>query len=203
MRPRIFLAALWILTVSSCASNLPKQTHDMPAEDLWQARNARMADLNWTLQGRVAVKNDQESWQAHLSWQQNDGRFEISFQSFFGQLLARLVGDDDGVNLYLPNKHVISSHDPTLLLHEQLGWAVPITGLQNWVTGTPADDAFIDKTVDEKGRLIHLDQQGWMIDFSRYAATQGIEMPKKIILKRDGITIRLVVDHWELRQTNG
>ena len=199
MRPRVFLVALWVLMVSACASNTPDRGHEVPAEELWQARNARMADLNWTLQGRVAVKNRQKTWQAHLRWQQNDGRFEINFQSFFGQLLARLVSDDSGVALYLPNERVISSHDPTLLLYEQLGWAVPVAGLQNWVTGILADGDFTDKTIDGEGRLIYLKQQGWMIDYSRYVSVWGIDMPKKIVLRRGGATIRLVVDHWELR----
>lgn len=202
-RPVLYLAvAALLLVLSGCAGFAPGQRDGLAAERLWEARQASLAGMNWVLSGRVAVKSGSGSWQARLSWRQVDEHYAINFQSPFGQLLARLMGDDSGVSLYLPDDQVLTSEDPRKLLREQLGWEVPVAGLRKWVTGVPAEGDISAKSIDGKGRLLRLDQQGWSIDFARYVSIQDLDMPGKVRLERDDVSIRLVIDRWELQVKN-
>ncbi|HFD92758.1 MAG TPA: outer membrane lipoprotein LolB [Gammaproteobacteria bacterium] len=199
LRPfqRLAVSSL-LLFLTACAGFTPRHEDAARAEHLWQMRNASLVGMSWILSGRVAVKSGQGSWQALLTWRQVAERYTINFQSPFGQLVARLMGDDSGVSLYLPDDRVLSSDDPARLLQEQLGWEVPVTGLRSWVAGIPALGDITSKSIDEKGRLQRLDQQGWSIDYARYARVQDIDMPGRVRLRRDDISIRLVIDRWEL-----
>ncbi len=199
-RPFQYLAvSSLLLFLTACAGFAPRHEDAARAEQLWQARNESLAGRNWILSGRVAVKSERGSWQALLTWRQVAERYTINFQSPFGQLVARLMGDDSGVSLYLPDDRVLSSDDPAGLLQEQLGWEVPVTGLRSWVAGIPTLGDITSKSLDEKGRLQRLDQQGWSIDYARYARVQDIDMPGRVRLKRGDISIRLVIDRWELQ----
>ncbi len=194
------LAVLSLLFVlSGCAGFAPEQRDAAAAERLWQERNASLAGMNWILAGRVAVKSANGAWQARMTWRQAEDRYTINFQSPFGQLLARLMGDDGGVSLYLPDDRVLTSDEPRQLLREQLGWEVPVMGLRSWVAGMPTDGRISSKSIDGKGRLLRLSQQGWSIDYARYVTIQDLEMPGKVRLKRDDVSIRLVIDRWEFQ----
>ena len=200
LRPFPGLAALLLpFFITACAGFAPEQRDAAHAERLWEMRNEALAGMSWILSGRVAVKSAQGSWQAILTWRQVADHYAINFQSPFGQLVARLMGDDQGVSLYLPDDRVLTSDDPAELLREQLGWAVPVAGLRSWVAGIPADGDVAGKAIDDKGRLRRLDQQGWSIDYARYAPVGNIDMPGRVRLKREGMSIRLVIDRWELR----
>jgi len=51
---------------------------------------------------------------------------------------------------------------------------------------------------DEQGRLLHIGQNGWLIDYQRYLEKGGLSLPKKLRLQRDSIQVRFVVDDWQI-----
>ncbi len=51
---------------------------------------------------------------------------------------------------------------------------------------------------DQQGRIRHLLQNGWQIDYGRYHAGTGGQWPAKLKLVRNDVAVRLVIDRWRL-----
>jgi len=199
----ILLALLLAVFLTGCAIQpLTPLLDDEAREHLWDARNVQLSELaGWQMKGRVAVKNSQDSWSASLSWQQQAEAFDIRFSSMLGQRMAQLKGDALAAVLYLPDDRVLSAANASELLDEALGWSVPMAGLRYWLVGVPAPGLAptekLNKGLDELGRLQWLEQAGWRIEYQRYRSAGVLEVPKKMVLTRHGLRLRLVVDRWQ------
>ena len=89
--------------------------------------------------------------------------------------------------------------DAETLVHQALGVTLPLQGLAWWVVGSVRPGVPYQAEADGEGRLAMLNQDGWQIEFSRYARTGAYTLPGKLIARRgDDLEIRLVVDQWEL-----
>jgi outer membrane biogenesis lipoprotein LolB len=55
-------------------------------------------------------------------------------------------------------------------------------------------------TRNEQDRAQHLSQSGWSVDYDRYMAAGSDVLPAHIVLTRGDVRVRLVVDHWDMRQ---
>ena len=92
-----------------------------------------------------------------------------------------------------------AARDADALLQQVAGWQLPVTGLRYWIRGLPAPAAAkAQARRDESGRLSQLTQSGWTIKYNRYQLVNGISLPGKLQLLHDGISVRIVVDKWEL-----
>jgi len=171
---------------------------------MWASRHAQLSALSgWELGGRIAVKSAQDSWSASLRWQQQAEAFDVSFSSLLGQRIAQLKGDALSASLYLPDERVLSAANISELLDEELGWSVPIGGLRYWLVGLPAPESDpnsvldFNKGLDELGRLQWLEQSGWRIEYQRYRPAGILEVPRKMVLTRDELRVRLIIDRWQ------
>jgi len=204
---RRMLALLLMLLLSGCATQPAAPLLDAEALDrLWDSRQAQLSGLaGWQMKGRVAVKSDEDSWSASLSWQQQAETFDISFSSMLGQRMAQLKGDELSASLYLPDDRVLSAANVSDLLDDELGWSVPMGGLRYWLVGLPAPEpepvlaatSELNKGLDEWGRLQWLEQSGWRIEYQRYHSAGILEVPKKMVLTRDDLRVRFVIDRWQ------
>jgi len=197
------LALLLMLLLSGCATQPAAPLLDAEALDrLWDLRQAQLSGLaGWQMNGRVAVKNTEDSWSASLSWQQQAETFDISFSSMLGQRMAQLKGDELSASLYLPDDRVLSAANVSDLLDDELGWSVPMDGLRYWLVGLPAPEPepvlALNKGLDELGRLQWLEQSGWRIEYQRYRPAGTLEVPKKMVLTRGDLRVRFVIDRWQ------
>jgi len=193
------LLALWLLAlVAGCATHPPAQLPDAATQDqMWASRHAQLSEMSvWAMSGRVAVKSEGDSWSASMRWQQSGELFDISFSSPLGQQMARLTGDDVTASLYLPDKRVLSAPNVSDLLDGELGWHVPIAGLRYWLVGLPAPGSESSSGLDGRGRLAWLEQSEWYIEYSRYRSARILELPEKMVLTRNDLRVRLVIDRW-------
>ncbi len=195
---RGLLALLMLALIAGCASRAPVPLSDSVAlERMWAARHAQLSELDsWEMGGRIAVKSAQDSWSASLRWQQQAEAFDISFSSLLGQRIAQLKGDALTASLYLPDDQVRSAANISDLLNDELGWYVPLDGLRYWLVGLPAPLLELDKGLDQLGRLQWLEQAGWRIEYQHYRPAGVLEVPKKMVLTRDDLRVRLVIDRW-------
>lgn len=193
------LPLLAVVLLGGCAMQPSQPTPDAAALDrLWASRHAELSGVDvWTMSGRVAVKNANDSWSASLQWQQQAEAFDIRFSSMLGQRIAQLTGDDLGAALHLPEREVVSAANLSELLDSELGWQLPIDGLRFWVVGLPTPQLEMNRELDAQGRLKWLEQAGWRIVYSRYLSSGSLEIPKKLVITRDDLRIRLVVDRWQ------
>ncbi|NIR59364.1 MAG: outer membrane lipoprotein LolB, partial [Gammaproteobacteria bacterium] len=166
----------------------------------WQAhRRALQALTAWTVSGRVAVSTPEEGWQASLRWRQRGGAYDIFIRGPFGRGSVRLARDATGARLRTSEGDVYSAPDGQALLARAVGWELPVEGLRYWVRGLPWPRRPGHYRLDADGRLRALAQAGWRVRFERYTEVDGLALPAKLHLTREGLEVRLVLDRWHPR----
>lgn len=180
------VAALLALAVGGCAS-VPPTSRIEPETSF---------PPSWTLQGRIGVQSGEQSLSGQIHWQHRAATDEVLMTSPLGQGVARIVRDADGVALEIPNQPTRRAPDADTLTHEALGYALPLAGLTWWMQARPDPDHPFEATRDPNGRLTQLRQNGWVIDYLQYAADMPAR-PRKLVVTREGLQIRLVTDSWQ------
>jgi len=185
---RSLAAALCLaLVLGGCASTPPVPPLDMGVP----------LPANWTLQGRIGIQSGEQSLSGTLQWQHRAETDELLMTSPLGQGVARIVRNADGVTLEIPNQPLRHASDAETLTREALGYGLPVSGLMWWVQGRPGPDRTFEATHDAAGRLAQLKQDGWVIDYLQFAPDAPAR-PRKLVVARDGLEIRLVADSWQV-----
>ena len=79
-----------------------------------------------------------------------------------------------------------------------MGAPLPVAELRYWLVGVPAPGLAHQETVGDDGRLAGLEQAGWRLRYSRYAAVGGLALPVRIEIESETARLRLVVSSWRL-----
>ncbi|HFD80194.1 MAG TPA: outer membrane lipoprotein LolB [Gammaproteobacteria bacterium] len=168
-------------------------------EATWQAHRAAVAALqHWQARGRIAVRAGEEGWNAAFDWQQRGDSYLVRLRGPFGQGGVELRGDPRGVWLRRNGHPPVFATDPETLLVQQTGWRLPLSGLGAWLKGMPERGQDRELQWDSGGRLLRLQQRGWHIDYQGYGRIDGVDLPRKLKLKRDSLEVRLVIDRWQV-----
>ncbi len=189
------LPLLLVVVLVACATPLPEGSLDQRAAAL-------QALEDWTLDGRLAVSDGRQSWQAGVRWQQQSERYAIDLIGPLGQGRLDIRGDATGVVLR-DGEHLLYANDPDTLLEQASGIPVPIEGLRYWVLGLPAPDSAARPVVDDNGLLRRLLQDDWQIVYDNYVTidggtVDGLALPQRIRANRDTLDIRLLITRWTL-----
>jgi outer membrane lipoprotein LolB len=179
------LIKAWLLALAAGCASLPPAV----PTDAVIAPSA-----NWTLQGRIGIQAGEQSLSGQIHWQHRADTDEVLMTSPLGQGVARIVRDAEGVLLEMPNQPSRRAPDAESLTREALGYALPVAGLVWWVQARPDPGLVFEATHDSAGRLTQLKQNGWVIDYLQYAADAR---PRKLVVMREGLEIRLVADSWQ------
>ena len=176
-----------ILLLSGCA-----------ATPLLKSSRSAAEFNDWQLQGRIALTHGDEGWHASLLWQQQADAYQLKVSGPLGQGGFQLAGDKAGVVLVDAEGHSSFALDGDALLLQATGWQLPVVGLRYWVRGLPVPDTEATRVLDESGQLSRLEQSGWVINYQRYQLVEGAAVPSKLQLARDDISVRLVINEWQL-----
>lgn len=171
--------------------------HPSPA---WERHHAELKNLStWRAKGRLAASNTKEGGSAAFDWQQDHLNYQIKFVGAFGAGSALLTGTPHLVTLQDSQGKFRQAQSPEVLMNYLAGWHIPLTGLQYWVKGMPMPNQPTRVLqVDEQGRLIHLSQLGWDIEYSTYSPGQSISLPGKINLVNNQLKVKLVMKQWHI-----
>jgi outer membrane lipoprotein LolB len=179
---------LAVLLLAGCAST--------PAPRSGQTAAAFSA---WQLNGRVSLTRGEEGWHASLRWQEQADSYFLKISGPLGQGGFQLNGDSQGVVLVDADGQTFVARDADTLLQQVTGWQLPVLGLRYWIRGLVAPAAGeAQASRDEAGRLSSLTQSGWVIKYNRYQLVDGVSLPSKLQLLHEDISVRVVVDKWEL-----
>lgn len=164
----------------------------------WQARRAKLAGLSgWALQGRVAT-GQLLGWTGNLAWREKAGHFDVRLSGPLGAGGLRARGTLDRVRIDTDDgRHFVTTH-PDALVAKTLGFAFPLQPLNYWAKGLPAPGGYRRISVNGKGRLKSLKQDGWTVSYLDYTTPSGAPaaLPKRVVLDNGHTRIRLVVDRW-------
>ena len=147
-------------------------------------RPIQLQDADFRLRGRVGVRSGSEAFAANFDWQQAAERYRIDFWGPFGQGRAQIEGDGQTASLRDASGATVSGADPSALLEQALGWAVPVSALRHWVRGRvdPALPATAEQR-DDAGKLARFEQAGWRVQFSRWRQTPVGAAPGRVVLQ--------------------
>ncbi len=108
-----------------------------------------------------------------------------------GQGIATLNRNDGEVVLQTADTRTFRAPDAESLTKQVLGWQIPLAGLPFWVRARAASGP-AELGRDDSGRITRIVQDGWQIDCQDYED----ERPTRVVLKREGLEIRLFIDRW-------
>jgi outer membrane lipoprotein LolB len=192
------LALVGVLLVSACATRPPVVTGTVP-ESVWLEHRATLETLtDWQVRGRVAIRSEDDGWNADFDWQQRGESYRIRLRGAFGQGGIELHGDKLGVWLRRQDKAPVYARNVEHLLKEETGWQLPVLGLSDWLRGLPAEAQPAALDWDQQGRLQSLQQDGWNIAYGRYRDVGERQLPDKLQLLRDQLQVKVVVDEWQV-----
>jgi outer membrane lipoprotein LolB len=184
-----------LLLLAACATT--RQTPNLvsiPAT-AWDERVAALQQLDhWSFSGRVAVAVGTQGWQASLDWRQLGAVTEAHLAGPLGVGAIQLKLTPDGLSVNGGR----SGAEALAQLQDRLGFELPLASLRYWVLGVPAPADVSDLVRSSADRAQELRQSGWAIAYDRYLAVGGDVLPTRLVLTRDQIRVRIVVDHWDL-----
>lgn len=184
------------LLCSACATQAPRP---VPVDQGEQAarRQALLALDAWQVHGRIAVRAENEGWSAGFDWRQADPGYRIQLRGPFGRAALELKGDARGVWLTRAGQPAVFATGPEMLLYQQSGWRLPVTGLAYWLRGVPDNRSRAISQRDVAGRLTSLQQGGWQIDYSEYQRYGDYDLPTRLVLERENLRVKVLIDRWE------
>lgn len=182
---------------SACATQTQRLV-PIDQEEQSARRQALLALDVWQVHGRIAVRAGNEGWSAGFDWQQADKDYRIQLRGPFGQGALELKGGARGVWLTRAGQPAVFATDPEILLQQQSGWSLPVTGLAHWLRGVPDNKGNAISQRDVAGRLISLQQRGWQIDYAEYQRYGVYDLPTRLVLQRDKLRVKVLIDRWEL-----
>lgn len=198
---RFFLHSLWLLItllLGACSSISTKTTAPQTSTSIHEKHLATLVNIqSFSLKGRIGVTTNPRGFSGGIEWQHAKANDNIDIFSPLGGKAANIVKNSNEVVLTTQDGHTLKASDAESLTHATLGWRLPLNGLSDWALGKPTNSKIEASSWDENGWLSTLKQDGWDISYENYAETNGIFLPKKVLLKSEKVNLKLIVDEWQ------
>ncbi len=202
-RSRTQLLCLLSLTLylSGCAITTKKPSSAVSTEKpsvLHQKHMDNIANIQqFSVKSRLGIIANPKNHSARLSWQHTPQEDHIDVYSPIGGKVAKIVKTPEQVTLTDNGQKTIEAHDAESLTEKTLGFRLPLSGLSHWVLGKPSNTGLVNAVHwDKNGRIKTMQQNGWDIQYQGYAEHSGYFLPRKVTLKNERMTLKLVTDKW-------
>ena len=165
----------------------------------WKAHaRALYAFEAWTMLGTVTVRTDDRRARVKVQWRQAPDSYLLRLTGPLGVGLFEVAGGASSVQAKFPNGRSVTAASPEALLEEEIGWSVPLAGLRYWVVGVPAPDGTPAKLrIDDRGRLVGLEQSGWTVAYEGYGLLDGLALPERVRFSNESVQATVVVRQWQ------
>ena len=200
---RIFACTRYGFILLLCALNACTTVQPKGQERVDRAAFQKRADqLNamaaWGLAGKISLDDGDQGGSGKLQWDVKPGHSELDFHGALGRGAWHLQVGPGGALLQLADGSEQRAPNVSELIQDQIGWPIPLGALQWWVRGLAAPGAVENETLGPEGLLVSLRQFGWSVDFDRYAAFDGMQMPVRLDAKRDNYRVKLAISRWRM-----
>ncbi len=189
-------AALGALAVLAGCRTAPLSA---PAAPPWEQRRPQLqARAHYELKGRVAVAAGEQGFNARLRWTQDGAHSQVALEGPFGAGGVQISSDGHDLHILTADGQELHSDAARSELTAHLGFDPPLASLRYWILGVPDPATPATETLDqERQRLLALEQDGWRIDYTGYAAVGGEWLPARLTLQRAEVRVKLLVDDWQ------
>jgi outer membrane lipoprotein LolB len=158
-----------------------------------------MADVPFTIVGRLSARRGTEGASANFSWNHDAGRDRIDFASPLGQVYARVAGGKSGVVVERPGGVAETYADWGTMTVALLGAPVPMDDIAFWIRGGAPAGARATLERDGEGRALVLRQQAWEIVYAYRDDAPGARPSRLVLTYPDAqpVEVRIVIDQWD------
>lgn len=181
--------------LAACA---PVRVRETPAAAAAQA--AREGELaprtRWTIAARIAVSNGQDGGSGELVWKQDGENYTFTVHAPVTGRTWKLSGDARSATLEGVDAAPDVGPDPQRLLHDRLGWDVPLADLGAWVRGLRAPATPASVHYDERNLPAVIEQSGWKVEYRDWFVERTPALPRKVFASRGGARVRVVIENW-------
>jgi outer membrane lipoprotein LolB len=159
---------------------------------------------DWQLEGRLNIRQQQQSDTVSIRWQQQGDTFEITLSStMLGLGTTQVSGGNGKVLVEKAGEAPVTLPDLQALTRDYLAFDFPATNLLYWVRGLPAPDLPAATTFDDNDLLASLTQQDssgqhWQLTFDRYTSVDALVMPGRIRMSNEAVQLTFLVGEWQL-----
>ena len=185
------------VALAACA---PLRTRETPASAQAQAAREQTlaAQPNWTLTARIAVSNGQEGGSGELEWSQHGDAYTFTVHAPVTGKTWKLSGDGQSALLEGVDPAPDRDSDPARLLHDRLGWDVPLKELDAWVRGMRAVGSNADVIYDEHNLPAVLQQAGWKVEYRDWFEQRTPPLPRKVFASRGNARVKVAISDWKV-----
>ncbi len=197
--PRLALVILFLPGLSACMSLPFVKPVEVPENRVinWYERRLSLEQRpDWKTQGRIALQVSNDAWSASISWRQVGGLYEIAIYGPLGRPRFLVEGGNHQIALTTGQGKKFAATDARRLIEQHMGWSVPVSGLRYWLLALLEPHRPGQQLFDDEGRLVELRQSGWKISYRDYRSVNGIDMPQKIRMEHDKLTVKLIFKDW-------
>jgi outer membrane lipoprotein LolB len=200
---KLLLVFSCLLALSSCATSPTNQPPKANPTQTWGTRVSTLSgvqtwDLNAMIAIRNSVKKNSGAFTANLRWQQTPLHYTILLYGPLGVGATQLIGQPGMVKLTTADGKIYTAATPEQLVAEQTQWILPVSSLYYWIRGLPVPTLPAIKHFDAFNHLTELEQQGWHIQFLRYASIDQIDVPNKIFLFNPDLNVKIIIKEWKI-----
>ncbi|MDO9273815.1 MAG: outer membrane lipoprotein LolB [Rugosibacter sp.] len=195
---QIFPVACFVLVVTACAQ-LPA------APDARLSANAPASLLlgppveNFVAEGRLSLQQNKRQDHLRFRWQHTEAEDVVLFVSPLGQGLAEIRRDAKTARLTQPNQLPVEASNLPELAQRVFGTTLPLDSLPDWLRGAHPE---LEGAVD-----------GWHVSVTETTlhptgtsqqraqccvAYHQRRLLRTLLVTRDEVTLKLIVDSWEL-----
>lgn len=192
-------ACCGMLLLAGCATS--RLLHEPLATPAQEQLLRGLSDFR--IEGRAAVKAGADGFTASISWQQHADESRLRVRGLVGAGGLTLVYSPTQLRVTDSRGNTNEGDSARDILSAQLGFVPPFDALRYWVLGLVAPgEPPVSPGLDAEGRITEMWQQGWHIQFERWAsqATRAgaVRLPQRLTATRADLRLRLFVDHWKL-----
>ncbi len=191
MSRRLLLLLPLLLWLAGCSTLPPPAPVPLPALD------GPLLD-NWSLQGKLGIRQGQRADSATLNWQQQQQHYEIRLSGPLGQGALAISGEPGQVQMAISGAaEPIVAATPEALMQSQLGWSLPLSQAHYWVQGRPAPQLASTPLPGGNG----FRQLGWEVQILRVGAIDlasgdRVNLPSRLRLQYGDLRITLLIAQW-------
>jgi outer membrane lipoprotein LolB len=182
------------LLLAACAAPLSR-----PPPAPWPQRLTSLRNLtHYRFDGRMAANVAGDGFSAGLRWSQDGGDASVDLSAPLGFDAAHLTFRGGMLSVTTSHGEQLTADAAAAELSAQLGFEPPLRSLRYWLVGAsdPANPG--SETLDPQQRLMHLDQDGWSIDYADYAPVASYSLPRRVTLQQGTVRVRIVINAWQL-----
>lgn len=190
-----FVLAAVLLALAACA---PVRVRETPAAlAAQQAREAQLAPLtHWSLTARIGVSNGGEGGSGDLLWEQDGDAYRFTVHAPVTGKTWTLSGNASRAVLEGVDPQPDIDTDAQRLLHDRLGWDVPLADLRAWIRGLRAPGSPARVQYDAANLPAVIEQDGWKVEYRDWFTQRNPPLPRKVFASRNEARVRVAISGW-------